>query len=299
AGEDKTVRVWEAATGREVLELRGHTELSQAVVFSPDGQRLASASTDGTIRVWDATPLQGNEAREAFTFPNGALEVWTVGVSHDGQSIAWGGLGADPTVKVRDAKSGGMKFDFSHHGVVFCLAWHPHDHRIASSGWDVARKRFTVKVWNARTGAVDFEALDSSLGLETYAVAWHPEGKYLVTGGVNGTVRVWDAQAGGEVGKVGPPGAHVKGLAFSHDGKELAAVNFDGEVNVWEWDVTRLDEKQMPRHTFHSRRVPLAGMTLAFSPDGRRLAAGGVKQTVQIWDLQTGVAKSLEGHTGD
>src|SRR5262249_2517285 len=88
------------------------------------------------------------------------------------------------------------------------------------------------------------------------------------------------------------------GLAFSHDGKELASVNFDGEVNVWEWDVNRLDEKQMPRHTFHSRRVPLAGMTLAFSPDGRRLAAGGVKQTVQIWDLQTGVAKSLHGHTG-
>ena len=106
AGEDKTVRVWEAATGREVLDLRGHTELSQGVAFSPDGLRLASAGEDGTIRVWDATPLRGDEAQEAFTFRQGAGEVWTMAVSPDGHSIASSGLGSDTPVKVWDAGSG-------------------------------------------------------------------------------------------------------------------------------------------------------------------------------------------------
>ena len=60
AGDDGTVRVWDAATGQEALTLKGHTGPVMGVAFSPDGRRLASAGDDGTVRVWDARPLDAS-----------------------------------------------------------------------------------------------------------------------------------------------------------------------------------------------------------------------------------------------
>ena len=295
-GEDKTVRVWETATGREVLDLRGHTELSQGVAFSPDGLRLASTSLDGTIRVWDATPLQENEAQEAFTFSHQASEVWTIAVSPDGQRIASAGHGVDAPVKVWDVRSRQVIAEcLGHQAVVFRVAWY--GQRIASSGWEDKRKLFVVKVWDARSLHLGFEC---AAGMETYALAFSPDGEYLVTGGANGTVQVWDARTGREVGTLGPNGRqHIKGVVFSRDGRHLASASSDGTVNLWDWDATRLGAEQKPLRSFRARRVPLAGMTLAFSPDGRRLVAGGAEYTVKIWDVQTGQEQTLPGHSGD
>ena len=295
AGEEKIVRVWDATTGREVLGLRGHTGWCGCVAFSPDGHRLASASTDKTIRIWDATPLREDERQETLTFTGHGDEIRSVAVSPDGR-VASAGIGTP--VKVWDAATGEVGVEFNAHGVtVFCLAWQPDGERIACAGWD--GRLHTVWVWDARTGKQVFP-LPS--GLACFAVAFSPDGRYLVTGEGNGALQVWDAGTGREVGTLGTHDQDIRGVVFSRDGGHLASSSGDGEVKLW--DATRLDKeyldgKPAPRHTLPAR-VPGPSVNVAFSPDGKRLATGGEKNLVKVWDVQTGkVLQTLPGHRGD
>jgi WD40 repeat protein len=93
ASEDKTVRVWDVASGRELFNLSGHGNWVLGVAFSPDGTRLGTASEDGTARVWDAT--SGEELR---AFSSGTDLVNSVAFSPDGTRLVT--AGASSTVRV-------------------------------------------------------------------------------------------------------------------------------------------------------------------------------------------------------
>jgi eukaryotic-like serine/threonine-protein kinase len=299
AGEDKTVHIWDATPGhedREVLGLRGHTDLCGCVAFSPDGLRLASASADRTIRIWDATPLREDEGKESLIFTQHSDdEIRSVAFSPDGRWIASAGQSA--LVKVWDAATGRPSLEFNGNTlIIFGLAWQPDGQRIAAAGSDGRQQ--TVKVWDVRNPRQPAFALPP--GQEYFAVAFSPDGKYLVTGRLNGDVEVWDAGIGRPVGILGAHDGEVRAVVFSSNGKHLASASPHGEVKLW--DATRLNDltkKQEARLTLHAR-VPRPSLNVAFSPDSQRLATGGEDNTIKIWDVQTGQElQTLRGHSGE
>jgi WD40 repeat protein len=208
-------------------------------------------------------------------------------------------------VKVWDAQAGRVSAEFSGHeefsgirGVIFCVAWHPKGHLLASAGLD------TVRVWDARTEREVFRlpAAPGKIALPYQAVAFSPDGRYLVTGKVNGAVQVWDGETGEEVGTLDTHKREIRGVAFSRDGEHLATASSDGIVKLWDaerLDRERLDEKQGARLALRAR-VAGPGLNVAFSPDGRRLATGGEANTVKVWDVETGrELQTFRGHIGE
>ncbi|KAL2890567.1 Vegetative incompatibility protein HET-E-1 [Ceratocystis lukuohia] len=163
--------------------LEGHEEIVTSVVFSNDGQRLASGSEDSTVKIWDATSgacLQTLEGHHS--------SVSSVVFSNDGQRLASGSW--DKTVKIWDATSGACLHTLEGHKEdVTSVVFSKDGQRLASGSWDK-----TVKIWDATSGAClqTLEGHHSSVS----SVVFSNDGQRLASGSWDKTVKIWDATSG-------------------------------------------------------------------------------------------------------
>ena len=263
ACRDKTVKVWNTATGREELTFKGHTEDVYGLAFSPDGQRIASGS-HRTIKVWDAAT-----GREAWS--NTGHGTWVTGLafSPDGKRLA--SVCIDDPVKVWDATSGQELLDLKEDRPR-SVAFSPDGKSLATTSGD-----YTCKLWDAESGQKLRTLEGHSSWVET--AAFSADGRRLVTGSDDRTARVWDTKTGQLISTLRGHTDFVKGVAFSPDGLRCASGSQDQTVKVWD----AILGKELFTLKGHSHEV----QSVAFSSDGLRLASASSDRTVKIWDAAT------------
>lgn len=139
-GEDKTVRLWNGATGQQLWASDTHKDGILAVAFSNDGKKLASASKDKTVKLWDVTTAQ-----QLVELIGHKFEVSAVAFTPDGKTVATGG--EDKTIKLWDPNTGQERTTFARHDSrVAAVAFSPDGKTLATGSWDK-----TVKLWFAAT----------------------------------------------------------------------------------------------------------------------------------------------------
>jgi sterol desaturase/sphingolipid hydroxylase (fatty acid hydroxylase superfamily) len=261
-GADGTVKIWDAATGREERTLVGHRGFVHSVAVSGDGRRIVSGSADRTVKVWDAA-----NGQEELTLTGHLAPVLGVAVSGDGGIVVSGS--ADLTAKVWDAATGKEKHTLhGEPGAVLGVA-------ISGDGRHVVTASArSAKVWDAQTGREEV-TLAGHTDL-VYGVAISPDGQRVVTASYDEKVKVWDAADGREkltlMGHKGP----VYSVAVSPDGRHVASGSNDRTLRLW--DVERGREVL----TLKGHADAVTGV--AMSPDGRHLIAGGRDGAVTVWD---------------
>lgn len=278
------VHVWDAATGETRHKLKGHKKLVRAVAYGADNNTVVSGSDDQTMILWDVA-----KEKPVYTSPEQSQRIEGITVGSKGRMIATINASGEVAVyapatdkkllmsmPATDASQAGFGVGFAGDGVVTC-------------GGDNKAKLTAIPALDG-TGTQAGTTIRSYLGHsdKINALAVSLDGKVLVTGSSDKTVRIWEVFTGKQTLTFQGHLGWVTAVAIRPDGKQVASGGEDGSVRLW--PLADADEHRAAVDA----QAPL--WSAAYSPDGSKLASGGADKIIRVYDANVKSAKPLTGH---
>jgi WD40 repeat protein len=306
---DSTLKLWDIQTGREVLTISVSSGPVVTIAVSPDGAKALSASADGTLTSWDlktgklirTADVSVGAIYSCAFLPDGArvitggrdsaIDIWNantlkivmtlkghtdavnaVSCSRDGLTIA--SASADSTVKLWDVETGNLISTLSGHSQqVSAVAFLPSGD-VLSGGKDQ-----TVRLWPITLQGRALRKFPASTsGKAVEGIALSRDGRMVLTGGLDTTLRLFDVATGRELRSFPGHDSRIRSVAFSPDGSLGLSGDDDSQVKVWDL----ADGKLLRTFDGHAGGI----CQVEFSPDGHTALAASYDGTLWIWNIQ-------------
>ncbi len=265
-----TLLVASLADGKLIAEIGAHAAAAAAVAYRPQGGQIATAGSDGQLRLWElpAPPR---------SFSDHSDRIAAVAVSPSGQWLAT--ASADKTVRIWNLADGSASWTLGHDEPVSAIAWKPDSAQIATAAGKL------VHVWNVADGQQ--AALLDKNPEGVAALAFAPDGASLYTAGAATTIQQWKLADGMLIRALAAHDKPIKSLSLVAGGTVLIATSDDGLVTTWNAAAgTRL-------HSIAVGGVPTA---VAASGDGKWLAIAAAEKSISLYDLADGaLAQTIGG----
>lgn len=260
----------------QVETLSAHSDMVWSVVFSPDGQTLASGSEDETIKIWDV------QTRKVIRTLSGHIgPIWSLAISPDKQTLA--SSSGDKTIQLWNLQTGKLlRILTAHSKSVWSVAISPDGQLLAGGSSDG-----TITLWDLGSGTL-LRTITGHSGPDR-SVTFSSDGQLLTSGSGDKTIKIWKFRTGELPRILSGHTSKVLSVAISPSGQTLASGSEDKTVRIWDLGNGSLV------HTLsgHTSRVT----SIALSPNGQTVASGSEDETIKIWNLQTGkLLRTLSGH---
>jgi WD40 repeat protein len=277
ACKDGTLKLWDAATGKEIRTFIGHRSAVWDCAFSPDGNRLVSASVDNTLKLWEV--VSGKEIR---TLTNHKRPVLSCTFSPQGTHIL--STSEDKTIKLWDAETGKEIRTLSgHKNFVRSGAFSPQGKHIISASDDQ-----TLKLWDVGSGK-EIRTLSGHSDL-VEGCAFSPQGKHIISASDDKTLKLWDAQNGEEIRTLTGHQGRVLNCEFCPGGTRIISASEDNNLKLWD------SETGKGIYTMSGHKGPVRGCS--FSPQGDQILSVSDDRTLKLWDTASGKEiHILAGHS--
>ncbi len=269
ASGDKTVRLWDAKTGKHHSTVEGHTSFVQSVAFNSDSTRLITASSDKTVRIWDV-----ESGKELTRFEGHKDYVYSARFSTDGKRALSGGKDGQVILWNTQATEIIRNFD-GHTQPVWSVAFGKDEQFVLSAGSDQV-----MRMWDVDSVHEIHAFTRHSAQILSISAAKDIE--RTVTAGLDGDIHIWDLKSRKAVAKLRGHAGGVRTVTISRCGKYVLSGGMDQQLLLWDVDAG----KTIWRVKGHTELVA----TVALSPDRKMAAsAGGTLQgndrSIRLWQL--------------